>query len=167
MARSIDYRSTAAYPADQVYAVMVDPAQLRARLTKLGGSKAQLVEHRAGPDSAEYRLQHSLDRAVLPAIVGQLVSGDLVIERTERLRREDTGRYTGEVDVRVPGTPATASGTIRLTDINEGSSELHIQVTVSVRVPLIGGRIEEFVAGQVGDVLAAETAFTVDWLDQG
>lgn len=167
MARSIDYRSAAAHPADRVYAAMVDPAHLTARLSRLGGPKARLVEHRADPDAAEYQLQHGLDREALPAMMRQLVPGDLLIERAERLRREGPGRYTGEVDVRIPGTPATASGTIQLTDDGSGGSELRVQATVSVRVPLIGGRIEEYIAERVRELLAAETAFTLDWLDQG
>ena len=36
--------------------------------------------------------------------------------------------------------------------------------TVTVNVPLFGGRIEETVAEQVRTLLAAETAFTQEWL---
>ena len=39
-----------------------------------------------------------------------------------------------------------------------------VHADVKVRVPLIGGKIEEIVAEQVRRLLEAETAFTVRWL---
>jgi hypothetical protein len=54
---------------------------------------------------------------------------------------------------------------MRLADASDGSLfEMHADVTV--RVPLIGGKIEEIVAEQVRRLLEAETAFTIHWLGQ-
>jgi hypothetical protein len=39
-----------------------------------------------------------------------------------------------------------------------------VHADVTVRVPLIGGKIEEIVADQVRRLLEAETQFTVRWL---
>ncbi|HXV91913.1 MAG TPA: DUF2505 domain-containing protein [Pseudonocardia sp.] len=165
MARSIDYSSMSRYPADEVYATMVDPDFLRARLDELGGPGARLVEHSADVDGARYRLRHGLDNAVLPPMVQKLVAGDLVIERTETLRRHTIGRYGGDVGVQILGTPVTASGVIRLADLDDAGSEMVIRADVTVRVPLIGGRIEEVIAENVRLLLAAETEFTMRWLD--
>ena len=46
----------------------------------------------------------------------------------------------------------------------DGGSRLSVHITVEVRVPLLGGKIEEIIAGQVRRLLEAETAFTVRWL---
>lgn len=167
MPRSLDYRSTSQYSADEVYATMVDPDHLRARLVRLGGSHAELLEHRADPDGARYRLRHGLSPADLPPLVTALVSGDIVIERTETLVRKDVGRYAGNVSVDIRGTPASAAGRLHLVDLDGGGSELDIHADVTVNVPLIGGRIEAAIADQVKKLLAAETAFTLGWLDHG
>lgn len=159
MSRQIDYRSSSRFAADDVAAVMLDEEYLRARLDKLGGPDARLLEH--GPD--RYRIRHGVDEAVLPPIVGSLVTGNLVIERTESLRPDGAGRYAGDVDVRIPGTPASATGSLRLADTAAGS-ELVIRADVVVRVPLLGGKIEAVIADQVQQLLAAETAFTLEWL---
>ena len=91
------------------------------------------------------------------------MNGDLAIVRTETLNRTSPGHYGGDVDVAIPGAPASASGTMSLADDGAGSLfEVHADVTV--RVPLIGGKIEEIVADQVRRLLEAETAFTVRWL---
>ncbi len=159
MSRQIDYRSSSRFAADDVAAVMLDEGYLRARLDALGGPGARLLEH--GAD--HYRIRHGIDQAALPPIIGSLVTGNLIIERAESLRPDGPGRYAGNVDVRIPGTPASATGSLRLADTAAGS-ELVVRADVVVKVPFLGGRIEAVIADQVQQLLAAETAFTLDWL---
>ena len=163
MARSIDYRSTIMFPADKVFAVMTDKEYLEARLRELGGPGSGLLEHEATSEGARYRLKQGLSESDLPPIVGKVVGGDLAIERTETLRRTEPGRYGGDVDVKIAGVPASASGTMALADDGNGSL-FEVRTDVTVKVPLIGGKIEEIVAEQVRRLLEAETAFTIRWL---
>src|SRR5919107_1072963 len=142
MARSIDYRSTLAFPAEKVFATMTDEEYLRARLRELGGPGSDLLDYEASPENARYRLRQGLSERDLPPIVGKVVGGDLHIERTETLRRSGPGSYDGDVDGKIP--------------------EVHADVAVNV--PLFGGKIEEIVAEQVRRLLEVETAFTVRWL---
>ena len=163
MARSIDYRSTLAYPAEKVFAAMTDKEYLEARLREIGGPGSALLDHEATPESARYELKQGLAEQDLPPIVGKVMNGDLAIIRTETLNRTQPGRYSGDVDVAIPGAPASASGIMALADDGAGSLfEVHADVTV--KVPLIGGKIEEIVADQVRRLLEAETEFTVRWL---
>lgn len=159
----MEHRATLQYTADEVYATMVDKACLTARLEQMGGPGARLLEHRADAAGARYTLRHGLSKAQLPPIVATLLPGDIVIERTETLRREGTGRYAGEVDVRIKGTPASASGWMRLRDRSAGS-ELLVHADVRVDVPFIGGKIETIIAEQIKTLMNAETDFTLDWL---
>ena len=91
------------------------------------------------------------------------MNGDLAIERTETLRRNSPGGYAGDVDVKIGNAPASAAGTMTLADAPDGSL-FEVHADVNVRVPLIGGKIEEIVAEQVRRLLEAETAFTIRWL---
>jgi hypothetical protein len=164
MPRQIDYRSTSPHPADTVYATMVDPDFLRARLQQIGGPGADLLEHTADLAGASYKLRHGLDATQLPAAVRNMLSGEVTIERSERWTRQDSGQYLGDVQVAIPGTPASAAGGMRLRDAADGGSELLVRADVTVQVPLFGGKIEEIVADQVQNLLAAESAFTQQWL---
>jgi hypothetical protein len=164
MSRQIDFRSVSPHPADEVYATMVDPDYLRARLQRIGGPGAALLEHSADVQGARYRLRLGLDTKDLPSVVRSVLPGDLVIERTERWSRQDSGRYLAEVDVMIHGAPASATGGMRLRDLPDGGSELNVRADARVSVPLIGGKIEGVVAEQVQRLLAAETAFTQEWL---
>lgn len=163
MARPIDFRSPLPHPAEIVYATMVDAEYLRARLQRLGGPGAALLEHRADPAGARYRLRQGLDKSALPPLMQSLVPGNLVIERTETIKPAGPGRYEGTVDVQVPGAPVSAAGRMQLRD-GAGGSEFAVQADVTVHLPLIGGRIEETVVGQVRNLLVAETEFTREWL---
>ena len=81
MSRQFDYRSTWPYPADEVYAAMVDPDYLRARLARIGGPGAALLEHHVDPDGVHYRLRHGLDPKDMPAVIRTVLPGDITIER--------------------------------------------------------------------------------------
>ncbi|MHA6619703.1 DUF2505 domain-containing protein [Pseudonocardia sp. DLS-67] len=167
MSRQIDHRSTYPRPADEVYATMVDPDYLRARLHRIGGPSADLLDHSADVEGARYRLRHGLDAEDLPSVVRSVLPGELTIERSERWTREDSGRYLGDVDVTMAGAPGSANGALRLRDLPDGGSELSVRADVQVSVPLIGGKIEGIVGEQVQKLLAAEAAFTQEWLAAG
>jgi len=163
MPRQIDYRSTYPHPADEVYATMVDPEFLRARLKRIGGPGADLLEHSADVEGARYRLKHGLDAKDLPSVVRSVLPGDITIERNERWTRRDRGDYAAEFDVTIPGAPGSADGSIQLRDVPDGS-ELSVRADVEISVPLIGGKIEGVVGDQVRQLLAAEAAFAREWL---
>ena len=55
------------------------------------------------PAGARYRLRHGLDKSMLPPLVQTLVSGNLVLERTETIQPAGPSRYDGTVDVQIPG----------------------------------------------------------------
>ena len=167
MPRQIDFRSSSAYPADEVYAMMVDPDYLQARLQQIGGPDAELLEHVADVEGAHYRLRHGLEADDLPPVVRGVLAGNVTIERTERWTRQESGRYLGDVQVAIPDAPASAAGGMRLRDTSDGGSELQVRADVTVDVPLIGGKIEGFVADQVQKLLHAESAFTQQWLAAG
>lgn len=165
MARQITHRSTSEFPAERMYSVMVDVDYLKARLDRLGGPGAALLEHEADAHGARYRLKHGVDPGAVPSMVRGLVPNNLVIERTETLTADAPGRYSGTVAVSIPGTPASASGVMRLVAAGAGS-EFVVDAAVTVKVPLIGSRIEDMVAEQIGGLLRSESEFTVDYLRQ-
>jgi hypothetical protein len=165
MSSQFDYRATPPRPAAAVFAAMVDAECLRARLAKLGGRNAALLEHEADAEHARFRVQHGLEPEDMPSAVRNFLPADFVIIRLETWRRDGDGRYTGMADVDVPGTPADATGQMGLRDAGTGS-ELRIRTDVTVRVPLLGGRIEGSVGQQILKLLASETAFTLDWMNR-
>jgi hypothetical protein len=165
MSRQSEYRSTSAYPAEKVFTTMVDPDYLRARLAEVGGKDAVLLEHTADDRSARFRVRQGLESKDLPPVVRTFLTGDILVERLETWTRKEPGRYDGESQVGIKGTPASAVGGMRLHDLDASSSELVVRTDVTVNVPLIGGKIESVVAERVKELLSLETEFTLKWLD--
>lgn len=164
MARRIEHRSRYGWDVHAVYAALVDPDYLADRLAVLGGQGAELVEHEAGPDGAEYRVKHGVAAKDLPGVVRSLLGGDLTIDRRETWRPDGAGRYTGTILVTIPGMPGELTGEHRLTAVEAGDTERVIIGTVKVPIPLVGGKVEESVGGQIRQLLDAEHAFTEEWL---
>jgi hypothetical protein len=164
MSRQIDFRSVSPHTADEFYATMVDPDYLRARLERIGGPGADLLEHSADVQGARFVVRQGIEAEDLPSVVRGVLPGNLTIERNERWTRQGSGRYVGDVDVTIPGAPASATGGMRLQDLPDGGCELNVRADVRVSVPIIGGKIEGVVGEQVQRLLAAETAFTKAWL---
>lgn len=148
-----------------MYDTLVDQAYLTERLAKLGGTGARLSEHDVGPDGARYTLRHGVEARNLPPAVRTLLGGDLMIDRVETWRPDATGGYTGTTSVTIPGMPGELGGTMRLADAADGS-ELVLDGSVRIPIPLVGGKIEETVVEQIGRLLDSEHAFTEDWLDK-
>jgi hypothetical protein len=162
MSRSIDYRCTYPTEVGRTFAVLADPTYLRARLAAVGGPDSELLEHTRDGDDVHYRLRFALPNHVLPPLVQPLVGGQLLIERTESLRPFGDG-YLGDVSVAVPGAPVSAEGDMTLRPAAEGT-EFVVHSDVTVRVPLIGGRIEESIADNIRKLLVLEGDFTREWL---
>jgi len=147
-----------------VYTTLVDPAFLRARLAELGGPGAALHDHRVEPDGrVSYRLRHGVEAKNLPSAVRTLLGGDLTIDRAETWRPEPGAGYSGTVKVTIPGMPGDLGGKVRLTDTDDGSTLL-LDGEVRIPIPLVGGKIEETVAGQISQLLGSEHAFAEKWL---
>ena len=161
MPRSLDYRASSAHAAERVYSTMVDRETIEKRLVQMGGPGAEVqASETTGDGGVTYTLQHGIDSADLPDMVTKLLPGGrVVIKRTEQWAPADGG-YAGTGRVSIAGTPATAKATMRLGD-TDGGSELAVDVQVTVKVPIVGAKVEDAVAEQIRNLLAAETEFTL------
>src|ERR1700754_2938331 len=166
MPREFDYRSTWTYPVDEVYATMTDPEYLRARLARIGGPGAARLEHHSDAAGARYRLRHGLDAQNMPAAIRTIMPGNITIECAESWKKQGPGRYDATAAVTIHNTPASAAGGMQLHEANPGS-EFLLRLDINVKVPLIGGRIEEVVVGRIGELFDLETQFTREGLPPG
>ena len=160
MSRPTEFRATSPHPVDRVYATMVDRQVLGDRLATIGGPGAAILEYTGDENGCKYRIRHGIEEKDLPGVVKSFVgSRGITIERDESWTRAGDG-YDGTVGVELPGMPAGAHGTMRLAPRGEGS-ELVVNVDVTVKVPIIGGKIEESVAQQIHHLLEMETEYTL------
>ena len=168
MPRSFDL--SADYPAsvERVRSAFADEQYWLARLADSGADDATLDSLRVGPDGAIAVATTQVLRADrLPAVVTQLHRGDLRIERHETWQPVAAGRAPATLGADIPGAPVKVNGDAVLRQGDTGAgSRLELRVNVEVRIPLVGGKVETFIGGQLVDLLIAEQRFTTGWLGE-
>ena len=101
----------------------------------------------------------------LPGVVNQFHRGDLRIRREERWDPVTNGSATATITGSILDSPASLTGDAVLEPLAEsGGARLKFRATVEVRVPLVGGKLENFIGSQLVELLIAEQRFTTMWI---
>lgn len=95
----------------------------------------------------------------VPAFARKLVGPDITI----RQREAWTSREHADITMTIPGKPGDINGTATLTETGGRTVET-VNLEVSIRVPLVGGKIEGLVASLLGRALDKEHEVGVAWL---
>ncbi|OBG94078.1 hypothetical protein A5698_17580 [Mycobacterium sp. E136] len=164
MPRSFDMAAEYGGTVEQVHRAFGDERYWLARLTDSGADMYSLdsmvLDEQGGIDVVTTQTLRA-DR--LPGVVTQFHRGDLSFVREEAWTPVLDGKATAKVKGSIPGAPASLTGTAVLSPAGSGS-RLELTVEVEVRVPLVGGKIENFIGGQLVDLLIAEQRFTTQWI---
>ncbi|WP_078314542.1 DUF2505 domain-containing protein [Mycobacterium sp. D16Q16] len=163
MARSFDLSVEYSASVEQVHAALADEDYWNERLASSGADTATLDSLKSDGGALEIVTTQVLRSDRLPGIVSQFHRGDLQIVRTENWSAITDGASEGTVVGSIPGAPVTLSGAARLHTGAKGSRQ-DLKVSVEVKIPLVGGKIEGFVGGKLMDLLSAEQRFTSEWI---
>ena len=164
MPRSFDMAADYDGTVEQVHHAFADERYWLERLARSGADKATLDSMTVASDGGvDVITTQTLRADNLPGIVAQFHHGDLSFVREETWTPLTDGLATAIVKGSIPGAPATLSGTAVLSSAGEGS-RLEFKATVEVRIPLVGGKVENFVGSQLVELLTAEQHFTTAWI---
>jgi hypothetical protein len=165
MPRSFDMATEYGGSVEQVHQAFSDEQYWLARLADSGADDYSLDSMTADGNGINIVTTQRLRADRLPAVVTQFHRGDLSIVREETWSPIRDGRATATINLSVIGAPATLSGTAVLAPAKSGGgSRLEFKATVQVNVPLVGGKIENFIGSQLVDLLIAEQRFTTVWI---
>jgi Protein of unknown function (DUF2505) len=172
MPRSFDMTAEYGGSVEQVHRAFGDEQYWLERLADSGADDYSLDSMTVGSSSGieggiyvktTQRLR--VDR--LPGVVTQFHRGDLSIVREEQWSPIRDGQATATIKGSIRDAPATVTGTAVLTPAeSDGVSRLEFKATVEVRVPLVGGKIENFIGNQLVELLIAEQRFTTVWITE-
>ena len=155
------------FPAsvEQVHSAFSDENYWRARLAAFGGSTTldSFIAHADGTVSVA--TTQDLRRHTLPKVIAKVFPGDLLILRKETWRPVGGRRVSGEIIVSAPGALGSGRADAVLAPTQDGS-RLGFAATVEVRVPLVGGKIESYIGGQLAEQIHAMQRFTTAWITQ-
>jgi hypothetical protein len=168
MPRSFDMAAEYEGTVEQVHRALRDEQYWLARLADSGVDGYALDSMDVDADGGvDVVTTQTLRADRLPGVVTQFHRGDLSFVREEAWTPIRDGQASATVKGTIPGAPATLSGTALLAPAKSGDgSRLDFKVTVEVSIPLVGGKIENFIGSQLVDLLIAEQRFTTVWITE-
>ncbi len=169
MPRSFDFTADYEDSVEELHRAFREEAYWRARLADIPVDDARLELLRVGGESGGDSTIDVVTLQVvrshnLPALVKQLHRGDLCVRREETWGPVTDGVATASVSGSILDTPAHVSGTADLSPIAHRGARLTFRLTVKVRIPIIGGKVERLIGTHLVDLVAREQHFTTQWI---
>ncbi len=160
MMAAMKFRKELAYDADpaDVFAMLSDPAfrEKVARAQEVVSVDVQLTPSSGGFSLVNDQVQNT---AGLPALAKKIAGDTTQAVITEEWSTPDGG----SISITAPGKPTKAEGTIKLTSGTTGTIEV-VELDVKVKVPLIGGKLEQLMADNIDSGFDVEHAVGQAWL---
>lgn len=148
---------------DAVFAMLSDPAYLRAKLETTGALEYDVLECEATPDGGFRIVTQRTVQADIPGFAKKVFKPTNTLTQIEDWQPPSGGTRAGTWRIETKGVPVSTSGTSRVEPAGGGTVQ-HIEGRIKVSVPLIGGRLERFVFDQAKETLDAEEDFGQKWL---
>ena len=166
MPRSFDLSADYDGSVEDVHRAFTDQDYWRARLAESGVDVGTLESMRVGDDDTVEVVTLQVIRSHhLPGMVTQLHSGDLCIRREETWGPVSDGAAQGCIVGSIVDAPVNLAGEAVLSPITEtGGARLEFRATVQVRVPIIGGKLENIIGARLAELVEAEQRFTTKWI---
>ena len=155
VSHSLTYPGTT---VDAVYAMLADPAYRKAvgDYQHVVDFSCQITPTGSGMD-VRLEQAHGTDR--IPGFAQKLVGHEIRF-----VQQETWASPTGaDIHVTIPGKPGDMTGTTTLTQSGDDVVQ-RIDLAVKVSIPLVGGKVEELIAGFVTKAFDAENKVGVKWL---
>lgn len=158
----MEFTQSISYPGtvDEVVAMYLTPDYLQRRFTPF------LVEGtaRTSVEGQRITLGGQCRPELLPAAAARFVNAPLRITFTEEWASDEAGARSRS-SVAVDGAPVSAEATSTLA-ASEGGCTREVAGSVSVRVPLLGGRIEREAVAHLDRVAQREQELAAAWLEE-
>ncbi|MFZ0907406.1 MAG: DUF2505 domain-containing protein [Mycobacterium sp.] len=172
MPRSFDMSTDYAVTVEEVLQAFSEEEYWLARLADSGADDTALDSIQIGGPSGDDGSIDVITTQVLrsdrlPGIVTQFHRGDLRIRREERWEPVTNGSASATITGSILDSPASLTGTAVLEPVAEsGGARMKLRATVEVRIPLVGGKLENFIGNQLVELLIAEQRFTTTWIGE-
>ncbi len=141
--------------ADAVAAMLDDPAFREAVLERQRVKRGSVAI-----DGDVARIEQVRSADDIPSFAKKFVGDEIVIDQHETWEGD-----SADVHVAIPGKPGEAVGTLVLVESGDTTTET-VELDVSVKIPLVGGKIEAMIADMIGHALDVEHQVGVEWLSR-
>ena len=152
---------------EQVHRAFRDKRYWLARLTESGADAYSLDWLILGEDGGiDIVTTQTMRRQPVARRRAQFHRGDLSFVREEMWTPVDGGRRGRRSRARSQARPRPSQARPSCACKSGAGSRLTVNATVQVDIPLVGGKIENFIGSQLVDLLIQEQRFTTVWITE-
>ena len=142
---------------DAVLRFFVDPDIVKTKYVGTGARNVEFLQldDRDGVSVIRTRREVPAD---VPALLKKFLGAWNTVLQTERWRATDDGGWLCALEVDVVRVPVTVRGTLTLRPEGEGCVN-DVRIDIACGIPLLGRKLERFVAGDTKKAMDAEFAY--------
>ncbi|SNT43636.1 DUF2505 domain-containing protein [Rhodococcoides kyotonense] len=164
MSRDFEFTVSSEHTPEEVYEALNSEEQWLARFEKAQKTDGYtLTKHEHGGLTVD--ITDEIGTSELPGFVKKVVRGTLLVTRTDSWGPLEGDRADGTLVGGTSAIPASVDGTLTLRPQGTGAL-LTVKGTSTVKIPLIGGKIESLINDMIKDMVEQETEETNDWASQ-
>ena len=131
-----------------VFELLTDPDYLVQRSIDMGEASADCEVSDVGEGETQIEMTREVEQE-LPAFLAKLFSSSQIVSQSECWKRHGE-KYVGNYDIKIHGQPVQVHSSFKLEPNGEGC-EYSVDHHVSVKIPVIGKKVGEFVQTQTED----------------
>ena len=147
-------------PADAVTAMLADPA-FREEVCDFQRVVRRTVVIEPVGEGMHVTIDQWQHTSGVPSFAKRFVG-----EETNIVQREIWSTpLLGDISIAIPGKPGDINGTARIDEAHGVTTET-VDLSIKVGIPLLGGKLEDFVSGMVLRALKAENKVGRDYLSR-
>lgn len=162
MSRSFEFTIESDNSPADVYAALTSEDQWLARFAKAKKTEGYtLTKHEHGGLTVD--IEEEVGTSELPGFVKKVIKGKLLITRTDAWGPLEGDRADGTLVGGSTGLPAKVAGVLELRPDGDGA-KLIVKGSSTVKIPLVGGKIEDLINGMIQDMVDQETEETLEWV---
>ncbi|HUM00538.1 MAG TPA: DUF2505 domain-containing protein [Mycobacterium sp.] len=130
-------------------------------------TRSQVTDFSSDHTGTRIVFTHIVRSTQLHPVVRAVVPADVIITREQHYEPYDHAakRVKGRYRASVQSVRAHVQGSSLVTETSDGC-QLQLSTACKVRIPLIGGKLEDLVICHVTELFDAEEAFTAEWINQ-
>jgi hypothetical protein len=151
-------------PIAQVWAMFHDPASHLAKFTAMGHRELEVIRQELTDD----RLRMTISRLVdtdLPGFAKRVLKPTNTVVSVDTWNDNGDGTYGGTFTGETKGAPISISGVTHVESTGKNSTHYSVTTSITVKVPLIGGKIADFSKGVINKQMDDEFRLGDEWLE--
>lgn len=150
-------------PFADVWAMLLDPEAHAAKYEHMGHRDVEVTSAEAADDSLAITIVRQVDIDV-PGIAKKFINPSNTVTSQDRWELEGAGSAAGRTEVDIKGVPVQSNGRATLVDDGDGGCDYTVELSVKVKVPMVGEKVAGALKPQLTEQLEAEFAAAEAWL---